>query len=163
VPEAFLDQHDIGAKPLVLLAHRTLQLGIFHAPAQDIEQIEVLALDPPARAHAEIAELGRVVGGVPALHDAGEFVGPFVRRVAVEPCGLDHAAALRRGHLLVLAGEIILLDRAANVFEGGRRLAFGMQWLAVLPGEYVRPQLGIERVGLVVLGDRRKRTTSQSF
>jgi hypothetical protein len=35
-----------GAKPLVSLAHGALQLGIFHAPAQDIQQIEVLAPDP---------------------------------------------------------------------------------------------------------------------
>ena len=41
-----------------------------------MQQIEVLALDPPARADAEIAELGGLVGGVPALHDMVELVGP---------------------------------------------------------------------------------------
>src|SRR5439155_7074386 len=93
-------------------------------------QIEVLALDPPARADAEIAELGRLVGGVPALHDAVEPVGPLVRRIAPEPRRLDHAAAQRRGGLLVLAGEIVFADRAAELFEHIRRLALGMQCLA---------------------------------
>ena len=48
-------------------------------------------LDPPARAQAEVAELGRLVGGVRALHDAVETVGPLVRRVAPEPRRLDDA------------------------------------------------------------------------
>jgi hypothetical protein len=38
-----LDQHDTRAEPLVLPPHRLLQLGIFQAPPQHVEQIEVLA------------------------------------------------------------------------------------------------------------------------
>ena len=76
-----LDQADTGAEPLVLLAHRALQVGVFQAAAQHLEQIEVFAVDPPAGANAEIAELGRLAGGVPALHDALEF-----RRQFVGPC-----------------------------------------------------------------------------
>ena len=49
--------------------------GILHALAQYVQEIEVLAGDAPARAHAEIAELSRLVGGVPALHDAVESGG----------------------------------------------------------------------------------------
>src|SRR6516164_9895364 len=56
------DQPDLRLEGLALLAHRPLKLGIFHALAQYVLQIEVLALDPPAGAHAEIAELGRLVG-----------------------------------------------------------------------------------------------------
>jgi hypothetical protein len=42
-----------------------------------VQQIEVLALDPPADADAEIAELARLIGGVLALHDAVEFLRPL--------------------------------------------------------------------------------------
>jgi hypothetical protein len=45
-----LDQHDIGPEPLILRAHFALQLGVFHAPAQRVDQIQVLAVDPPAGA-----------------------------------------------------------------------------------------------------------------
>jgi hypothetical protein len=38
-----LDQHDIGADALELLAHGALQFRRFHAPAQHVDQIEVLA------------------------------------------------------------------------------------------------------------------------
>src|ERR1700730_8580241 len=99
-----LDQHDTGIEGLGLLAHRALQFGVLRAPAQYMQQIEVLAGDAPARAHAEIAELGRLVGGVPALHDAVESGGQLIGRVSPEPRRLDHAAALRCRHLLVLAG-----------------------------------------------------------
>src|SRR5271163_2623258 len=81
-----LDQDHARLEGLALLAHRALQLGVFHALAQHVQQVEVLALDPPAGAHAEIAELARLVGGVPALHDAVELVRPLVRGVAPEPC-----------------------------------------------------------------------------
>jgi TPR repeat protein len=42
-----------------------------------MQEIEVLAANAPTRAHAEIAELGRLVGGVPALHDAVEEGEPL--------------------------------------------------------------------------------------
>src|SRR5439155_6572114 len=84
-----LDQDDTGVEGLGLRAYRALQFGIFHALAQYMQQIEVLAGDAPARAHAEIAELGRLVGGVPALHDTVEEGGPLARRVSPEPRRLD--------------------------------------------------------------------------
>jgi hypothetical protein len=59
----------------------------------------------------------------------------FVWRVAPEPRRLDHATALRRGPLLVLAGEVIFAEGAANLLEGRQRLALGMQCLAALPGK----------------------------
>jgi len=77
-----------------------LQLGVFHAAARDVEQIEVLAVDPPARADAEIADLG----GVSALHDALERQS-LLRRVMREPARLDEPAAQGCRHLLVLAGD----------------------------------------------------------
>ena len=60
-----------------------------------MQQVEVLAPDAPGGADAEVAKLARLVGGVPALHDLVEFLGKLVRRVILEPRGLDHAAALR--------------------------------------------------------------------
>src|SRR5215469_18497547 len=70
-----LDQHDIRSKQALLLAHGAFERGIFEPPAQYTEEEEVLAFDTPCRAHREIAELGRLVGGVPALHDAVEALG----------------------------------------------------------------------------------------
>src|SRR6516162_5614685 len=92
-----------------------------------MQQVKVLALDPAARAHAEIAQLARLVGSVPALHDAVELPRPLVRRVIPEPHRLDEPTALRCRRLLVLAGEIVLADRAADLLEHGERLALGMQ------------------------------------
>src|SRR6267143_561541 len=54
--------------------------------------IEVLAPHTPGRTDAEVAELGRLVGGVPALHDVLEAFGPLVLAVALEPCFLDQPA-----------------------------------------------------------------------
>jgi hypothetical protein len=89
----------------------------------------------PASAHAEIAELGRLVGGVPALQDALEGGGQLVRRIAPEPGRLDEAAAQWGGCLLVLAGEIVFADRAADMLEHRTRLAFRVQRLAASAGE----------------------------
>src|ERR1700736_1938967 len=108
--------------------------------------MEVLAGNPPARAHAEIAELGRLVGGVPALHDAVEEGGPLARRVSPEPRRFDHAAALRCRHLLVLAGEIIFADRAADLLDHFGRLARGMQDLARVAAEGLLPEHCLEPV-----------------
>src|ERR1700736_6679115 len=118
--------------------------------------MEVLAGNAPARAHAEIAELGRLVGGAPALRDAVEEGGPLARRVSPEPRRLDHAAALWCGHLLILAGEIVLADRPADLLEHFGRLARGMQGLALLAAEGLLPEHPLEPVQLVVIGDRRE-------
>src|ERR1700682_5997774 len=71
VSDQLLDQ--LGARRLeqsLLFANRALERRIFQPPAEHAEQEEVLAFDPPSRADAEIAELGRLIGGVPALHAA---------------------------------------------------------------------------------------------
>ena len=121
-----LDQHDRGPESLVLRAHFALQLWVFHAPAHQVDEIEVIAGNAPGRADAEIAELGRLVGGVPALHDAVEMLRHSTRRVVLEPGRLDQAAAQWRGGLLVLAGEIVFADRMADLVQGVERLARGM-------------------------------------
>src|SRR6516165_4858530 len=55
---------------------------------------------------------------------AVELLRPLVRRVALEPHRLDHAAALRRRCLLVLAGDPwnevsggLFADRAPELFQ----------------------------------------------
>jgi hypothetical protein len=110
----------------------------------------------PARAHAEIAELGRLVGGVPALHDALEGGGQLFRQVTPEPGRLDETAAQRGGRLLVLAGEIVFADRAADMLEHRARLALRMQRLAAPSREMLRSQHRVDQLGLVVLGDCRE-------
>src|SRR4029077_6783635 len=74
-PAASMRHFCSGAYTSSLLEHRALQFAIVHALAQDMQQAQVLPRDAPARARAEIAELGRLVGGVPALHDAVESGG----------------------------------------------------------------------------------------
>src|SRR5215472_16382446 len=81
-----------------------------------MQQIEVLAPDAPGGAPLPFpprmrervrvgAELGGLVGGVPALRDLVESVGKLVCRVILKPRGFDHAAAQWRRGLLVLAGN----------------------------------------------------------
>jgi hypothetical protein len=110
----------------VLFAHGTLQRRVFEPLAQQVEQKEILASDPPGRADTEVAELGRLVGGVPALDDAVEALRPFVLTVALEPLHLDQTAAQGGGRLLILAGEIVFANSPANALEGLERLALGM-------------------------------------
>ena len=54
--------------------------------------------------------------------------------------------------LLVLAGEIIFADRAADMLEHGARLALRVQCLAALAGEMLRPEERVDQLALVVLG-----------
>src|SRR6516165_2315755 len=118
-----LDQHDIRSKQALLLAHGAFECGIFEPPAQYIEEEEVLAFVSSYRAHREIAELGRLVGGVPALHDTVEALRQFALAVALEPFRLDQTTAQRGGRLLILAGEIVFADRAPDAVEHRERLA----------------------------------------
>jgi hypothetical protein len=73
-----LDQHLVRMEQAMLLAHGALERGIFEPSAEHSEEKQVLASHSPSRAHGEIAELGRLVGGVPALHDAVEALRSFV-------------------------------------------------------------------------------------
>ena len=82
----------------------------------------MFAFDAPGRAHAKIAELGGFVSGVPALHDALEALRPFVLTIAPEPFGLDQAAAQGSRGLLILAGKVVLANRATDVVQNGERL-----------------------------------------
>src|SRR5438105_12306663 len=64
-----LDQHDTRTEQALLLAHGALQRWVLEPPAEHTEEEEVLAFHSPGRAHREVAELGGLVGSVPALHD----------------------------------------------------------------------------------------------
>src|SRR5271163_401369 len=83
-----------------------------------------------------------------------KLVRPLVRGVIPEPRRLDHAAALRCRGLLVLAGEIVFADRAADLLEHLGWLALGMQCLAAPSGKIPRPPQRLDLPGLVFLGDR---------
>src|SRR3954453_17942281 len=98
----------------LLLAHGAFKCRIFQLLTEYGEQEELLVLHSPGRAHREIAELGRLVGGVPALHDAVEALRQFALAIALEPFRLDQTTAQRRGGLLILAGEIVFADRPAD-------------------------------------------------
>jgi hypothetical protein len=140
----------------MLGAHGAFQFRIVEARAPEVEQIKLGAVDAPAGADAEIREFARLVGGVPALHDALEGGRQLVRPVAPEPVRLDHAAAERRRRLLVLAGEVIFADRAPDPREYRQTLARRVQRLADPPRKHERPQQRLDPMRLVGLGDRRK-------
>jgi hypothetical protein len=79
-----------------------------------------------------------------------------VLAVALEPCFLDQPAAQGCRGLLILAGEIVFADRPADVLEGGKRLARGVQRLAQPPGEALRSPDRLDLVQLVGFGDCRE-------
>jgi hypothetical protein len=92
-------------------------------------------------------------GGVRILNQSPP--APFRESVRIAE-HLDHAAALRGRGLLLLAGEIIFADGAADLLEHGERLAFGVQCLAARPRHAPALQRRLDHVGFVILGDRRK-------
>ena len=79
------DQHDPCPVQLLLLPHRALEVGIIHAAAQDMEEVGVPADDAPGRADAEVAELGCLVGRVPALNHLVEPARQVAKAVGSEP------------------------------------------------------------------------------
>src|SRR5207245_6532808 len=117
-------------------------------------QKELLLSHSPGRAHREIAELGRLVGGVPALYDAVEALRPVLLTVALKPICLDQTATERRRGLLVLAGEVVLADSPADAIQYFGRLAVRMQGFALPPREGLRSPDGLDLVHLVRLAAR---------
>jgi len=103
----------------------------------------------------KIAELGRLAGRVPALHDALEL-RHLAGCVMPEPAGLDEAAAQWRRHLLVLARKIVFADRSADLLEHRERLARRVQGLAAPALKATPPQRAVDEDRLVLLGDRRQ-------
>src|SRR3984893_7624573 len=150
------DQHDLRIEQALLLAHRALERRIFEPPAQYAEQEEFFALHAPSCAHREIAELGRLVGGVPALHDAVETLRQFILAIALEPDRLDQAAAQRGGGLLILAGEVVFTDGPPDAVEDFERLAAEVQSLTLPAPKALRSPDGLDLVHLVSFGNRRK-------
>src|SRR5689334_5298788 len=130
--------------------------GIFQLLAEYGEQEELLILHSPGGAHREVAELGLLVGGVPALHDAVEALRQFTLAIALEPFRLDQPAAQRGGGLLILAGEVVFADGPPEAVQGFERLAVGMQGLAAPARETSRFQDRLDLVHLIGFGDRRK-------
>jgi len=110
----------------------------------------------PGRADAEVAQLGRLVGGIPALKDAVEALRPFVRAVALEPFRLDQATAQGGRRLLILSGKVVFADCPPDVFQGFERLAIGVQGLALTPREASRSPNRLDLVRLLGFGNRRK-------
>src|SRR5690242_14755216 len=65
-----LDQHLGRIKQALLLEDGPLERRILEPPSEHTEEEDVLATHSPGCAYREITELGGLVGGVPALHDA---------------------------------------------------------------------------------------------
>src|SRR5262249_61973819 len=65
-------------------------------------------------------------------------------------------AAERRGRLLILAGEVVFTERAADAVESFDRLALGVQRFALTPPEASRSPDRLDPMHLVGFRDRRK-------
>src|SRR5579863_4830606 len=61
------DQNCLRVESPCLLQNRALQLGVFHPPPKDIQQIEILALLSPSRTDTVIAQLRGFYRRIPAL------------------------------------------------------------------------------------------------
>jgi hypothetical protein len=96
-------------------------------------------------------------------HDAVETVRPLVLAIALEPFGLDQAAAQRGGGLLILAGEVVFADGPPDAVEDFERLAAEVQSLALPAPKTSRPPDGLDLVHLVSFGDRRKAENLPGF
>src|SRR6516162_4225121 len=151
-----LDQYLGSTVQALLLAHRALERWVFEPLPQQAKQIKLLAADTPGCTDTEVAELGRLVGGVPALHDAVEALRPVVLAIALEPLGLHQAAPQRRGGLLILAREIVFPERPPDAVEGVERLALGVQRLTLPAPEASRSPDRLDPVHLIDFSDRWK-------
>jgi len=81
----FLDQ--LGARAFIfdkncrrvefhcLIPHGALQFGILHPSAQNVPQIEVLALRSPGRTDTVVAQLSGFYSRIPALESWSNFEG----------------------------------------------------------------------------------------
>ena len=65
--------------------------------------------------------------------------------------------------MLVLAGEVVFADRAANAVESFERLAVRMQSLTVTTPEALRSPDGLDAMQLICVGDRRKAQDLPTF
>src|SRR6516164_4901808 len=151
-----LDQHFVRIEQALLLAHLAFERRVFEPPAEEADQKEVLAFNTPGRAHREIAELRRLVGGVPALHDAVERLRPVALAVALEPLRPDETAAEGRRRLLILASEVVFAERATDAVECFERLALRVQGFALPTPKASWSPHRLDTVDLVGFGDRRK-------
>ncbi len=121
VPEALSSIKTTSARQRrCFVPHSALQFRVVEALAHDVEQIKVLSAMPQlvhtlksASSVAPGLRRGRLVGGIPALHEALEPRRQFGGPVAGEPGRLDEPAAQRRRSLLVLPGD------ARNEVSGG--------------------------------------------
>src|SRR6185437_14214580 len=66
----------------------------------------------------------------------------------------DQTAAQRRRGLLILAGEVVFADGAADTIDGVERLAAGMQSFSLTPSEGAPAEDGLDLVRLVHFADR---------
>jgi hypothetical protein len=79
---SILDQHHSGFVRFCLCANGPLHFGVIHTSPKHVEQIDTRPFDSPSRADTKVAELGGLVGGVPALHNQVEALGQSVRPIA---------------------------------------------------------------------------------
>jgi len=109
-----LDQYDTGFEGRALLAYRALQFGIFHALAQHVRQVRVLALDgphpnPPSLAGAEIPD------------DAGGLACAAGFMIATD---ILHLAGIRADFLIGTSDRrLVRLTGGLTTVPGGALLA----------------------------------------
>ena len=148
-----LDQHHTRLEDLALLAHVRFGLGYSMRLRSTCRRSRSLPLIPQQVHTLKSLSLLALLAVSQLCTTRSNLLG---RSFAAQLRNLDHAAALRRRRLLVLAGEIIFAERAADLLEHLGRLALGMQGLARLAAEGLPAEHCLDPVQLVVLSDRRK-------
>src|SRR5713101_10000854 len=122
-----LDQNLVGPVPFREFLHLSLEVRAIEALTKYVQQVIPLFARTPGRAYAVIAELGRLVCGIPALYGLTEPLRAFTRLVVLQPSRFHHRTAERRRVLLVLGREIVLADRLTDLCQCRRRLALGVE------------------------------------
>lgn len=114
-----LDQDPVGTEAPVEFEHGAAKIGVFHAPAQDIEQVPlpVAAPEPPGGAHGVVAARIGSHSRIPALYHFEELAAFGALVVGAEPLEADHVTLGSDRLLLVLGREHERTEMASQLIE----------------------------------------------
>ena len=155
-----LDQDGHRTEEIALFAHGPFEVGKVELLAQDVEEIEVRALDAPSRTDGIVGKLRRLVRRVSVLDDLIEARRALLWAIAPEPSFLDHSAAGGSRRLLILSGEVIFTDVRSGALQRFERFALGMERCAGHSRERLAAEGRLDDLLFVDLGDRGKETIS---
>jgi hypothetical protein len=118
-----LDKHPVCSMSEGKSAHSGLEFGIVDPFPPDVDEIpSPVAGYEPGRADREVVLGSALARGVPALEDERALArGQF--HIPLDPMALDHGAAGRDRHLLILGRERVAAEFTLHLLENRKRLA----------------------------------------